>query len=121
MKSHIDLLVWKESISFVTEIYRITEDFPKSENFGITSQIRRSAVSIPSNIAEGAARSSYKEFLHFLSISFGSAAELETQLIISKNLNYLDNPSFIKMNLWLETIRKMMVGLKKSILKRQLP
>lgn len=72
MKTHLDLDVWKRSIEFVTLIYRLTGKFPKSEIYGITSQIRRSAISIPSNIAEGAGRTSKKEFSHFLSISRGS-------------------------------------------------
>ena len=76
MKTHHDLDVWKKSISFVTDIYAVTKDFPKSEVYGLTSQIRRCAVSIPYNIAEGAARSSGKEFNQFLSISLGSISEI---------------------------------------------
>ncbi len=117
MKTHLDLDVWKRSIEFVTLIYRLTEKFPKSEIYGITSQIRRSAVSIPSNIAEGAGRTSKKEFSHFLSISLGSLAELETQLIISDNLNYLDSGILTGLISKLSSIRKMIFGLKKSISK----
>lgn len=84
MRTHHDLDVWKNSIQFVTLIYKSTESFPKSEVYGITNQIRRLAVSIPSNISEDAARTSLKEFSHFLAIVLGSIAELETQLIISK-------------------------------------
>lgn len=115
MKTHLDLDVWKRSIEFVTLIYRLTGKFPKSEIYGITSQIRRSAVSIPSNIAEGAGRTSKKEFSHFLSISLGSLAELETQLIISDNLNYLDSGLLNDLISKLSSIRKMIFGLKKSI------
>lgn len=117
MKTHLDLDVWKRSIEFVTLIYRLTGKFPKSEIYGITSQIRRSAVSIPSNIAEGAGRTSKKEFSHFLSISLGSLAELETQLIISDNLNYLDSGLLNDLISKLSSIRKMIFGLKKSIQK----
>lgn len=115
MKTHLDLDVWKRSLEFVTLIYRLTGKFPKSEIYGITSQIRRSAISIPSNIAEGAGRTSKKEFSHFLSISLGSLAELETQLIISDNLNYLDSGLLNDLISKLSSIRKMIFGLKKSI------
>ena len=102
VKSHEDLTVWKMSIDFVTDIYRITKDFPREEIYGLTSQLRRAAVSIPSNIAEGAARHSTKEYIQFLYISLGSIAEVETKLIIAKKLNYihlndrLKNVRFIK-------------------------
>jgi four helix bundle protein len=91
MKTHKDLNVWQESIVLVTLIYEKTKSFPKDELFGLTSQIRRSAVSIPSNIAEGAARESNKEFLRFLFISQGSVSELDTQLIIAKNLSFIND------------------------------
>lgn len=88
MKRHKDLEVWKKSISLISSIYTATTDFPASEVYGITNQIRRSAVSIPSNIAEGSARQGNKEFVQFLYISLGSLAELETQLNIARNLDY---------------------------------
>jgi len=81
VKTHRDLDVWKNRIELVKKIYILTKDFPKEEIYTLTSQIRRSAISIPSNIAEGAARNSKKEFIQFLYIALGSAAELETQLI----------------------------------------
>jgi len=115
MKTHRDLKVWNDSIEFVTKIYKITEEFPKTENFGLTSQIRRSSVSIPSNIAEGAARSSKKEFSKFLSIASGSASELETQLLISRNLNYLTAEEFDILVDELITIQKMIQGLKRKL------
>jgi four helix bundle protein len=115
MRTHHDLDVWKNSIHLVTLIYRATESFPKSEVYGITNQIRRSVVSIPSNISEGAARTSLKEFTHFLSIALGSIAELETQLIISKNLDYLNESQFENLLSKLVSIRRMTLGLKKSI------
>ncbi len=90
MKTHHDLDVWNKAIDYVTIIYKITSVFPKCELYGITSQIRRSAISIP-YIAEGAARHTVKEFYHFLSISLGSLSELETQLLIAKNLDYIKN------------------------------
>ena len=95
MNSFRDLLVWQKGIVLVTEIYSLTNKFPKEEQFGIISQIRRCAVSISSNIAEGAARKSVKEFKQFLYISLGSASELDTQLIISQNLNFMTTFSLL--------------------------
>lgn len=83
------LVVWQKAMALCHDIYLQTESLPKSELFGLTSQIRRCAVSIPSNIAEGQARHSNKEFIHFLNIAYASLAELETQLLICKNLGYL--------------------------------
>ncbi len=117
MKTHHDLEVWKQSISLVTEIYECTKKYPQIEQYGLTNQIRRSAVSVPSNIAEGAGRSSTKEFAHFLSIALGSLTELETQLIISKNLVFLEKDTFEHLMEQIIAIRKMIVGLKKSIFK----
>jgi four helix bundle protein len=91
VKSHEDLIVWQMSIEFVTNIYKSTKQFPQEELYGLTSQIRRAAVSIPSNISEGAARNSTKEYIQFLYIALGSTAEVETQLIISENLKYLND------------------------------
>ena len=115
MKTHKDLNVWKNSIDFVTKIYKMTSLFPKEELYGITSQIRRSAVSIPSNIAEGAARKSGNEFRQFLHIALSSSAELNTQLIISNNLGFLDQENFINCITDLETISKMLQGLIRSL------
>jgi four helix bundle protein len=115
MKTHHDLEVWKKSIEFVTSIYLITNDFPKTEIYSLTNQLRRAAVSIPSNIAEGAARTSVKEFAHFLSYSQGSVAEVETQLIVSMNLKYISNITFEQLLAELVSIRKMLIGLKKSL------
>lgn len=110
-----NLAVWKYAVEFVTDIYKVTECFPKSEMYGLTSQIRRSAVSVPSNIAEGAARTSQKEFLQFLSIAIGSLAELDTQLLIAKNLSYLKGQSYDELSSRLISVRKMALGLKNSI------
>lgn len=90
IRNHKDLKVWKKSLDLVDNIYRITEFFPNKEIYGLTNQLRRSAVSVPSNIAEGAARSSKKEFIQFLYIALGSLAELETQMIIASRLGYLN-------------------------------
>ncbi len=113
MKTHKDLDVWKLSRELVSDVYRVSADFPKSELYGLTNQIRRSAVSIPSNIAEGSARQGNKEFIHFLYVALGSLAELETQLFLVIDLNYLkeDKKLFKK----LERIRMMLLGLIRSI------
>lgn len=91
MKTHRDLDVWNEGIELVVKVYEIIKGFPKEERYGLVEQIKRSAVSIPSNIAEGAARNSKKEFLQFLYISLGSISELETQLIIANKLGFLND------------------------------
>ncbi|MFN8672383.1 MAG: four helix bundle protein [Candidatus Sericytochromatia bacterium] len=109
--NHKELNVWKKSIELSKDIYLITKNFPKEEIYGITSQIRRAVVSIASNIAEGSARNSNKEFTHFLYISLGSLSELETQLIISVEIGYIKEFDFDK----LEEIIKMLLGLIKYI------
>ena len=96
MATHKDLDVWKESITLVTEIYSLTANYPDSERFGLISQMRRAAVSVPSNIAEGAARGTNKEYIHFLNISLGSLSELETQILISQNLEYISSVEILK-------------------------
>jgi len=114
---HKDLDVWKKAIEFVAEIYKITRNFPKDEIYGLTSQIRRAAVSIPSNIAEGAARNSTKEFIQFLYIALGSSAETETQLIIAKEIGYVENNSFLLDEVG--SIKKMILGLIKYLKKEK--
>lgn len=91
-RMHHDLRAWQEAMVLVKDVYTITADFPREELFALTSQIRRAAVSIPSNIAEGAARTGHKEFLQFLSISRGSLSELETQLLIAAEIGYVTIP-----------------------------
>jgi len=115
MKTHKDLEVWKNSISFVKEVYEVTNTFPKEELFGLTNQIRRAAISIPSNIAEGAARNYNKEYLQFLYVSLGSLSELETQLIISEELNYIKKEILVKLNNKLNLIRSQLIGLIKYL------
>src|SRR5271170_6648614 len=87
--SYKDLIAWRKAMDLVTEIYRATRAFPREELYGLTNQLRRAAVSVPSNIAEGQARFSRKEFHHFLSHARGSLVEIETQLMIAQNLEYL--------------------------------
>jgi four helix bundle protein len=114
MKTHKDLKVWQNSIDFVTVIYSVTKNYPQSEKFGLTNQIRRSAVSIPSNIAEGSARNHNKEFIQFLYIALSSASELDTQLRISLNLEFITTKESNKLLDDLERILKMLQGLIKS-------
>ncbi|MDI6853804.1 MAG: four helix bundle protein [Deltaproteobacteria bacterium] len=110
-RSFRDLDVWKVAIELVKEIYRVTQGFPTTENFGLSNQIRRAAVSIPSNIAEGQGRNSAKEFKQFLGIALGSTGELETQLIIAKEINYLTGAELNPLLIALDRIRKMIRSL----------
>ena len=89
VRSYSDLIAWQKAVKLVTEIYRVSKRFPSEELFGLTSQLRRAAISIPSNIAEGQGRLGRKEFLHFLGNARGSLGEVETQIIIARNLDYL--------------------------------
>ena len=90
-----DLMVWQKSVALARQMYRLTGQMPRTERFGLTSQMRRAAVSVPSNIAEGSARQGRKDYIHFLMIARGSLAELETQLTIARELNYLAPPETI--------------------------
>ena len=90
VKHYRELIVWQKAMDLVTQVYQLTRLFPREELYGLTNQIRRAAVSIPSNIAEGQARQSTAEFRNFLSIAQGSLAELDTQILIAVNLNYLE-------------------------------
>jgi four helix bundle protein len=109
LKNHKDLEVWKQSIDLVSTVYRVTKTFPHEELYGLANQMRRAAVSIPSNIAEGAARNSRKEFSQFLHIALGSLSEVETQSIIAKRLGYLDD--FGDVEEQIQTVRKLILGL----------
>ena len=113
MKSHKDLEVWKESMNLVVDIYELTKTFPAEEKFGLTSQIRRSAISIPSNIAEGAGRKGTKELLQFLYIALGSLAELETQIEIAQRIKYIQTTEHYFGKIYL--IRTMISNLIKSL------
>ena len=93
-RSYRDLIVWQKAIDLVAEIYKATDTFPDREKYALSSQMRRAAVSIPSNIAEGRSRSTRKDFINFLHTALGSGTELETQLIIGKRLGYLQHSDF---------------------------
>lgn len=113
--NHKDLIVWQKSVALTKEIYLLTEMFPKSELFGLTSQMRRASVSIPSNIAEGRRRSGKKEFLRFLNIAFASGAELETQLDIVRALPFGEKLDYTKVDSLLLEIMKMLNSMISSL------
>ncbi len=108
IKSYKELIVWQKSMDLVREVYFLTEKFPKSEVYGLISQTRRASVAIPSNIAEGYGRKSRKEYCQFYSIAFGSGLELETQLILSKDLRFISQGEFEKIEELLTEVLKML-------------
>lgn len=112
IKSHKDLKVWQESMDLVTDIYELVQNFPAEEKYNLTSQIKRSSVSIPSNIAEGAGRKSNLEFIQFLNIVSGSLSELETQLEIAIRLKFITENEELFKKIF---IRIMITNLKKSL------
>jgi four helix bundle protein len=115
MKSHKDLDVWKAAIRLAREVYAATALFPRDEQFGMTTQMRRASVSIASNIAEGAARQGDKEFVHFLHMSLGSAAELETQLVIAREVGLGTVATLDPADDSLIRVRQLLIGLVRSI------
>jgi four helix bundle protein len=112
ISSYRELKVWQKSFTLAEQVYKITQSLPKSEQFGLVSQIQRCAVSIPSNIAEGQQRKSNKEFSHFIGIARGSAAELSTQLLLAKSIYKLDIDILI---FEIEEIQKMLYSLQAKI------
>jgi len=114
-RPHRKLDVWKRSMGFVKDIYQATESFPKSEIYGLTSQMRRAAISIPSNLAEGAARKGAKEFKQFLNIAQGSISELDTQIELGLILNYIDSQVYEGLMKDPNVISKMLFGLSRSL------
>jgi four helix bundle protein len=115
MKNYRDLIVWQKSMALVTEVYSITRLLPKEELYGLVSQIRRSAVSIPSNIAEGYGRYSTNDYTRFLQIAIGSLYELQTQLEICLNLGYLSKDTFEKVYEQSREIERMLSSLIKKV------
>ncbi len=115
IKNFKDLKIWQEGIELVEEIYRITKEFPKEELYGIVNQIRRSAVSLPSNIAEGFMRHHNKEFKQFLFIALASSAEVETQLIISKKLRYITKQKLDELSESIDKLNRMIMTLIKRL------
>jgi len=115
---HKNLEAWKKSMDLVEAIYGATLSFPADEKFGLTSQMRRAAVSVPSNIAEGAGRRTDKEFINYLTIAIGSLCELDTQLELSKRLKYLNDNSFERLVEQVDQCKALAFGLRKSIMNK---
>jgi four helix bundle protein len=115
VQSYRDLRVWKTAVELTLEVYRITESFPASERFGLTSQLRRAAVSVASNIAEGHARSSRGEYRNFLSIARGSAIEIEVQLFLAEQIGFVRSPMLIKARDYCDAISRMITNLKRAL------
>jgi four helix bundle protein len=114
-KSYRELTVWQKAMQLVTHIYQATEKFPKNEMFGLSSQMRRAVVSVPSNIAEGQGRDSTKEFLHHLSFAYGSLIETETQLQIAANLGFLENRELTGLMEQTAEVGRLINGLSRSL------
>jgi len=118
VKDYRELIAWQKAMDLVEMVYRMTDGFPRKEVYGLTSQMRRAVVSIPSNIAEGQARSTTRDFLNFLSIATGSLKEAETQVLISQRLGYLNEPQ-TSQSLELTTeVGRVMSGLTNSLRRR---
>ena len=113
VRPHYNLQAWKAAMALVTAVYEATQKFPSQEMYGLTAQLRRAAVSVPSNLAEGAARTGRKEFAQFLSVAKGSLSELETQLLIAANLGYLDQKHAIFEQI--EEVSRLLSGLHKNV------
>ncbi|MDE1919175.1 MAG: four helix bundle protein [Patescibacteria group bacterium] len=116
MQSYKDLIVWQKGIDLVASVYKLTDRFPKSEQFGLVSQMRRASVSIPSNLAEGYARKHRAEYLQFVRIAFGSGAELETQLIIAKKLGFAQSKDLTVIMSLLDEIMRMLNKFSSSLM-----
>jgi four helix bundle protein len=115
VKSYRDLIAWQKAIDLVTEIYRCTQSFPKPETYGLIAQLRRAAVSVPSNIAEGHARLTTQEFRYSLGHALGSLAEIETQIIVSQRLEYMDSDGSTRLLERTAEVGKIMHGLLRSL------
>jgi four helix bundle protein len=115
IRSYQDLEVWQKAMDLVEDCYRLTREFPDNEVYGLSSQLQRSAVSIPANIAEGRERGRTKEFLHHLSIAYGSLAELETHILIARRLNYVNEENLRQLMDRIAEIGRMLNGLRGSL------
>lgn len=115
MHNYKELKVWEKAVDFAVDVYKSTESLPPDERFGLTSQIRRSVVSVSSNIAEGAGRNTKGEFNQFLGYAYGSCCELDTQLIIANKLDFINKESFLELEAEINRIQKMLYGLKRSM------
>ena len=118
VESHKDLVVWQKSMDLVVLVYKIVQELPKSEQYALSDQIRRAAVSIPSNIAEGKSRNSIKEYKHFIGIAKGSVAELETQLLICERIGYFNKEEISNTLGLLDEVSKMLTKLNNALAPR---
>jgi four helix bundle protein len=118
VKDFRELIVWQKAMDLVAHAYRTTAHFPREEIYGLTSQIRRAAVSIPSNIAEGQARNTTRDFLQFLAIAYGSLKELETQILIAERLGYINSESKDVLIASTTEVARLISGLANSLKKR---
>ncbi len=118
VKSYQDLSVWQKAMDLVVLLYKATEGFPKTEAYGLAGQLRRAAVSVASNIAEGSAKRSTREFIRFINIASGSTAELQTQVILSLRLEYLDEMTYTRLIPKIDEIGRMLHGLQESLHER---
>ena len=116
MQDFKKLDIWKRSFNFSSNIYKVTSFFPPDEKFGLTSQLRRASISIPINIAEGSGRNSRKDFANFVQIAIGSTSEVECELILAKELNFLSEDNFSTLTKELSEIRKMLTSFRKALL-----
>jgi four helix bundle protein len=115
LKNYTELKVWQKACQLCLEIYKITKDFPREERYGLTAQIRRAAVSIPSNIAEGYGRRTLGEYIQSLTIAYGSICELETQVLLSNDLTYIKEENFDKLQRNIKEIERMLKALIRSL------
>jgi four helix bundle protein len=115
VQSFKELHAWQRAMDFVEQVYRVSATFPAEERYGLTAQIRRSAISVPSNIAEGQGRHGTKDFLYFLSISYGSLCEVQTQLLIAKRLSYLNTPHESSLTDLSNEVGRLINGLMRSL------
>ncbi len=115
LKTYTELLVWQKSIYLVKKIYRITSNFPTEEKFGLCAQIRRSAISIPSNIAEGYGRNSTSDYLRFLCIAMGTLFELETQLYIGSELSYINKADYATLESMVDEVERILTAMRTKL------
>ena len=119
MQDFRKLLVWKKSHLLTLEVYKVTENFPKSEMYGLTSQLRRACSSIPTNIAEGCCRGTDPDFNHFLIIALGSASELEYQLLLANDLNYIAKDTYTSLNFHVNEVKRILISLMNKLKEKQ--
>ena len=119
LRNYKDLKVWQKAYTLCLQIYEVTKSYPVEERFGLSSQLRRAGVSVPSNIAEGYGHKSTKQYIQYLYVSYGSICEMETQLLLAKDLHYLKEVNFVELNSQLSEVERMLKALIKSLEKKK--